>query len=85
MDQQHNGPASELAGYTPVDDWLDRYAGPFFPTRASLDWFIKRNRDELVERGALIPRQGRSGSLVSVERMPKAVIEILKRRALDAA
>jgi hypothetical protein len=83
MSQEHNGPASELAGYTTVGDWLDRYAGPFFPTRSSVDWFIKRNRRELVERGALIPREGRSGSLVSIERMPQALIEILKRRALD--
>jgi hypothetical protein len=85
MDQQHNGPASELAGYTTVGDWLDRYAGPFFSTRSSFEWFVKRNRRELVERGALITREGRSGSLVSIERMPQAVIEILKRRALDAA
>jgi hypothetical protein len=82
MDQQHNGPASELAGYTPVGDWLDRYAGPFFATRSSFEWFVKRNRDELVEVGALIPRGGRSGSLVSIERMPKAVISILRRKAL---
>jgi hypothetical protein len=82
MSQQHNGPASELAGYTTVGDWLDHHAGPFFQTRSSFDWFIKRNRDELIELGALIPRGGRSGSLVSVERMPKAVISILKRKAL---
>jgi hypothetical protein len=79
---KHNGPASELAGYRTVGDWLDHYAGPFFSTRSSFEWLVKRNRDELVEVGALIPRQGRSGSLVSVERMPKAVLEILKRRAL---
>ena len=75
-------PASELAGYTSCGDWLDRYAGPFFETRSSFDWFIKRNRDELVKLGALIPRGGRSGSLVSIERMPKAVISILQRKAL---
>ncbi len=68
-------PAVDLAGYTSVGDWLDRYAGPFFETRSSLDWFIKRNRRELVEDGALIPREGRSGSLVSIEGFPKAVVE----------
>ncbi|MBI3041554.1 MAG: hypothetical protein HYY78_01855 [Betaproteobacteria bacterium] len=73
----------ELAGYINVADWLDRHAGPFFETRSSLDWFIKRNRLELVERGALLPREGRSGSLLSVEKFPKAVVEILRRRALD--
>jgi len=83
LSEQDRG--ADLAGYTRVGDWLDRYAGPFFETRSSLDWFIKRNRRELVETGALIPREGRSGSLVSTERFPKAVVEILRRRALDKA
>jgi len=78
-------PVADLAGYTGVGDWLDRYAGPFFETRSALDWFIKRNRRELVEIGALIPREGRSGSIVSIERFPKAVVDILRRRALERA
>ena len=77
--------AGDLAGYTSVGDWLDRFAGPFFETRSSLDWFIKRHRRELVEAGALIPREGRSGSLVSIELFPKSVVAILKRRALEKA
>ena len=80
---EHDPPGSDLGAYTGVGDWLDRYAGPFLETRSSLDWFIKRNRRELVEYGALIPREGRSGSLLSIERFPKAVIKILKRRALE--
>lgn len=78
-------PVAELDGYTTVGDWLDRYAGPFFETRSSFDWFVKRNRQELVERGALIPREGRSGSLVSRDKFPKAVVDILRRRALGKA
>ena len=74
---------ADLAGYTSVGDWLDRYAGPFFETRSALDWFVRRHRRELVEIGALIPREGRSGSLVSIEKFPKAVVAILRRRALD--
>ena len=74
---------ADLTGWSSVADWLDRHAGPFFETRSSLDWFIKRNRRELVEIGALIPREGRSGSLISTERFPKAVVAILRRRALD--
>lgn len=73
---------AELANYVSVADWLDRDAGPFFETRTSLDWFIKRNRRELIESGALIPREGRSGSLLSKDRFPQAVIAILRRRAL---
>jgi len=82
-DQQRDS-ASALADYTSAANWLDHYAGPFFETRSSLDWFIKRNRRELVEVGALIPREGRSGSLIEPHRFSRAVIEILKRRALAA-
>jgi len=74
-----------LTDYTSVGDRLDHHAGPFFETRSSLDWFIKRNRRELVEIGALIPREGHSGSLISVESFPKAVVDILRRRALSKA
>ena len=81
--ETHETPVADLAGYTSVGDWLDRHAGPFFETRSSLDWFIKRNPRELVEIGALIPREGRSGSLVSMERFPRAVVGILRRRALS--
>lgn len=81
--QQQTPPASDLAGYASVGDWLERCAGPFFETRSSLDWFIKRHRRELIEIGALIPREGRSGSLVSIEEFPRAVIKILRRRALE--
>jgi hypothetical protein len=76
---------ADLAGYTTLGDWLDRHAGPFFATRSSLDWFIKRHRRELVEMGALIPREGRSGSLLSIAKFPKAVVDILRRRALGKA
>ena len=54
-------------------------------TRSALDWFIKRNRRELVELGVLIPREGRAGSLVLIEGFPRAVVQILRRRALERA
>ena len=85
MDPETHEMPADLADYTTVGDWLDRHAGPFFETRSSLDWFLKRNRRELVEIGALITREGRSGSLVSIERFPKAVVDILRRRALSKA
>jgi len=74
--------SASLADYTSADDWLERHAGPFFATRSAFDWFVKRNRRELVERGALIPRAGRAGSLVSVSLMSAAVVDILRRQAL---
>lgn len=76
---------ANLTDYMSTGDWLDQHAGPFFDTRASFEWFVKRNRRELVERGALIPRAGRAGSLVSVSRMATAVVDILRRKALERA
>jgi len=72
----------DLSGYTSVGEWRDNFGGPFFETRSSLDWFIKQHREELVECGALIPRGGRSGSLLSKQEFPKAVIQIFRRKAL---
>jgi hypothetical protein len=78
--QQKEPPA--LSGFATIGDWLDHgHAGPFFPTRSSVEWFIRQHRRELVKAGALIPREGRSGSLVNVERMPKVVLSIFKRKA----
>jgi hypothetical protein len=81
--QESAGAVSALADYTSVGDWQDRYAGPFFETRSALDWFIRHHRAELIELGALIPRSGRNGSLVSKEKFPKAVLSILKREAQE--
>ena len=75
--------ASELAGYTSLGEYHGGHAGAFFPTRSSLDWFIKCNRRELVEVGALIPREGRAGSLIEPHKFGHAVINILRRRALE--
>lgn len=81
-EQQHD----DLTGYSGLGDWLDSgRGGPFFETRSSLQWFVKRNRRELIECGALIPREGRSGSLIDNNKFPKAVVTILKRRALEKA
>ena len=84
--QQEPAPVSELDGYTSVGEWFDGgHAGAFFPTRCSADWFIKNNRRELIEAGALIPRAGRSGSLIKSDKFGPVVIHILRRRALEKA
>jgi len=85
MSQFHDDvPGSDLAGYETVSDWLP-HAAPFFQTKSAFDWFVRRHRRELVESGALIPREGRSGSLVLPDRMAKVVVAIHKRRALGKA
>jgi len=81
--QQSLGP-SVLAEYTSVTTWLaEQGSEVFFPTKASLDWFIKRHRRELVKSGALITREGRCGSLVSRRKFSEAVVDILRRRAVE--
>ena len=83
MAQQSEAKRSPLESYILLADWLPADGNAFFPTRSSLDWFIKMNRDELVRRGALLPREGRSGSLVERQRFARVVLDIFKRRAAD--
>jgi hypothetical protein len=75
--------APDLSRYSPVGDWQDRFGGAFFPTRSSVDWFIKTHREELIKRGALVARRGRNGSLLSHDLFPRAVLEIHRRDALS--
>lgn len=80
-EQQAQG--SALGAYLTLTEWVDKHAGRVFETRSSVDWFVKQHRRELVEAGAYIPREGRAGSLVEVEKFSRAVIQILTRRALE--
>jgi hypothetical protein len=77
------GEASTLAGWMPLSQWVEEHGGAFFSTKASIEWFIKLHRLQLIEADALLPREGRAGSLVSVEKFPQAVLGILKKRALE--
>ena len=78
------GGASPLSGYMTIAEWFEKgHADPLFPNKSSIDWFIRNNRRELIETDALIPRDGRAGSLVHLEKFPQAVLGILKRRALE--
>lgn len=49
-----------------------------FPSMASLRWFMRQNRPELVNRGALISPTGRH--MVVVDRFDSAVVDIGARR-----
>ena len=50
-----------------------------FPTRHSLEWFLRRNRDQLAERGALILVAGRLQ--FHPTRFQAAVVEIGRQAA----
>lgn len=63
-----------------ADDWHDRHGSGLFPTKAAFVWFIRRNRDALIEADVYLPRKGRCGSLVST-RFGKVAREILRNAA----
>lgn len=54
-----------------------------FPTEQSLKWFIRRNRHELVEGGALVMPAGKK--LAVVDRFDQVVQEVGQRRARASA
>lgn len=71
----------DLSKYQSPEEWRERNGAGLFKTKSSLDWFIKTNRAELVNSGALIPRKGRAGSVVNMEVMGVTVETILTRTA----
>lgn len=73
---------SYLLSYEVAEQWRVKYAGDMFPTRASLAWFLRMNRHDLVECGALILRAGRSGNMVHRSRMVEAVQRIRRTDSL---
>jgi len=72
-----------LSGFAGLEDWRAAHAGPFFPTKVSLAWFIRNHRTELVASGALILGEGRAGSVVECAKFSEAVVAI-KRRESEA-
>jgi hypothetical protein len=56
-----------------------RLSGEVFPTEESLKWFIRRNRVELVETGALVMPAGKK--LAVVDRFDQVVQQVGERRA----
>jgi hypothetical protein len=71
---------SALAEYASVEEWQKRFGGAVFQSRGAVEWFIKVNRIELIKRGALLTRQGRSGTLVHCRKFASTAETILKRQ-----
>lgn len=68
----------------PLDAFVDlpgllASVGKTFPTEDSVRWFVRRNRDALVERGALIVITGRMR--FHAERFKQAAVEIGQKAA----
>jgi hypothetical protein len=72
-----------LSDLTTIRSWQRQHAadgGELFPTFASLEWFVRQNRDELVRSGALIPQRGSRGSLVT-PKFDRVVLQLLCHRS----
>lgn len=50
-----------------------------FPSKSSLDWFVRQNRGHLVEAGALLMHTGQW--FVDPERFDECVVEVAQKAA----
>ena len=55
-------------------------AGRLFPTFASVEWFVRQHRRELIALGVYVPRAGRAGSLVRPD-FGDVALDIFRREA----
>jgi hypothetical protein len=69
----------EVQALASVAEWHSRNTGAVFPTRSSVDWFVKRHRRELIAAGVLISGRGRAGSLVHGERFGPVAVAVVRR------
>ncbi len=70
-----------LADWCPWRKWRAERAAAVFKSDASLEWFIRRHRAEVVASGTFIPRPGRAGGLVDPIPFEQLVLDILRREA----
>ena len=75
-------PMSDDALIVPVDGYFVQRSAQF-PTYASLQWFIRVNRDELFEAGALVRHRGRLH--VNPTRFDSEVVKLAKQASKRAA
>lgn len=72
-----------LSDWTTARDWVKQEGGKVFPTFASLEWFIRRHRQRIIESGQLIVRKGSAGSLVGPG-FARVVLEIMREESARA-
>ncbi len=71
---------SDLSQFQTARSWLAKRPNPIFRTMASLEWFIRQNRDELIQSGEMIVRRGSAGTLVGPG-FDAVVMRILRRKS----
>jgi hypothetical protein len=77
-----SGKIMDLNNWCSPEEWRKERAASVFPTSASLNWFIRVNRRELVEGGVLIIGSGRAKDSVDVSRFGQVVQEIRQAKSL---
>jgi len=78
MTPQDNG----FSQYRVARTWLRDNPNPFFCSFASLEWFIRQNRKELIESGELLVRRGSVGTLIGPG-FERVVLDIMKRKSAE--
>jgi hypothetical protein len=68
-----------------LEYWREKRASHLFKTESSLQWFIRTNKQRLIESGAFIAGNGRRPSLVDAERMDDEVVSIYVEGNGDSA
>lgn len=66
-----------------IREFIEEYNREVFPTKASLEWFLRRNYARLVQDQAVIVRRGRGGNLIDPEVFDRTVGSILREASLQ--
>lgn len=69
-----------IANLELVEDYRSKRTH-LFPSAQSLEWFVRKNRDELVKAGALLLPTGRW--MVRPEAFDQVVVRVGERRAVS--
>ena len=72
-----------VSDWITIRAWVKQRGGKAFPTFASVEWFIRRHRQRLIESGQFIIRKGSAGSLVGPG-FDRVVLEIMREESARA-
>lgn len=79
----HTNPKKiDLGQYRRARKWQRDNPSDIFPTWATLEWFIRQHRQELIASGQLIVRRGSSGTLLGPQ-FEHVVLDIMRRRSAE--
>lgn len=75
---------SALANYQTLREWVEAGEGkPAFERYDQIIWFIRKHKDELVQRRVYLPGKGPRPSYVT-RGFSRCVMSIIKREAIEA-